>query len=333
MNSALLFRKRLIVLLLHCVLCAPFMAGCAGSSAAGASAQATGFYFDTVISVRLYGENTRELTRKCMSLAADYEALFSATCEGSDIWNINHSGGAWVSVSDDTLALLNASLAFAEISDGAVDPTIGGLSALWNFGSDNEGIVPSMEQIDAELSHIDYHAIVIDQNQVRLADPQARIDPGFIAKGFIGDKMKEYLLSEGVESGLINLGGNVVTLGGRPDHTPFRIGIRDPFDPDGSPILTLDLSDKSVVSSGNYERFFEKDGTLYHHILSTETGYPVRGSLAQVSIVCPDSTRADALSTLCFVLGEEKAVSLLEDYPDVQAIFVSEDGNISYVNF
>lgn len=324
-------RKKLFPPLALLILPALFLTGCAGS--ASDSAQDSGFYFDTVISVRIYGKNSRQLLAKCMELAADYEQLLSATLEGSDVWNINHSDGAWVSVAEDTTELLDAALAFAEISEGAVDPTVGALSALWNFGSGNEGIVPSREQIDAALSHIDYRAVVINENQVRLTDPQARIDLGFIAKGFIGDKMKEYLLSQGVESALINLGGNVVTLGEKPDHTPFRIGIRDPFQTDGSPLMALDLTDKSVVSSGNYERFFEKDGKRYHHILSTHTGYPAWNGLAQVSILCPDATRADALSTLCFVLGEEKAASLLENYPDVQAIFVSEDGSLSYVNF
>ena len=132
---------------------------------------------------------------------------------------------------------------------------------------------------------------------------------------------------------LINLGGNVVTLGGRPDGSPFRVGIRNPFEKDGAPLLTLELSDKSVVSSGNYERFFVKDGKLYHHILSTATGYPAESGLSQVTIISPDSTRADALSTLCYIYGYEKAASLLENYPDIQAIFVTEDGDIIYHNF
>lgn len=295
--------------------------------------EATGFYFDTVISIRLYEKDAGRLLDGCMELAGHYEQIFSATIEGSDVWKINHSGGDWVTVDEDTLTLLHTALDFAELSEGAVDPTVGGLSGLWNFGSENEGIVPSPQQIQEKLTHIDHHAVQIMEDQVRLTDSEAQIDLGFIAKGFIGDKIKEYLTGQGVRNALINLGGNVVTLGGRPDGEPFRIGIRDPLETDGSPILTLELWDQSVVSSGNYERFFEKDGKLYHHILSTLTGYPAESGLAQVTIISPDSTRADALSTLCFVSGYEKAALLLENYPDIQAVFVTEDGDILYVNF
>jgi len=312
--------------------CTILLTGCS-RGLLSAPGEATGFYFDTVISIRVYGKDAQRLSEECMELAGHYEQTLSATLKGSDIWKINHSGGTWVTVDGDTLALINTALAFASLSEGSVDPTIGGLSRLWNFGSGNEEIVPSRQQIEEELEHIDYHAVKVRDNQVMLTDPEAQIDLGFIAKGFIGDKIKEYLESQGIENALINLGGNVVTLGGKPDGTPFCIGIRDPFKKDGSPVLTLDLSGRSVVSSGNYERFFEKDGKLYHHILSTLTGYPTESGLAQVTVISPDSTRADALSTLCFISGYEKAVSLLKNYPDIQAIFVTEDGRILYANF
>ncbi len=238
-----------------------------------------------------------------------------------------------MTVDEDTLRLLQIALEYARLSDGVVDPTIGGLSMLWNFGSDNQEIIPKQQMIDEALSHVDYQSVMIDGNQITLTDPDARLELGFIAKGYIGDKLKEYLISQGVTSALINLGGNVVALGHKPDGTPFRIGIRDPFEGHGSTALTLDITDKSVVSSGNYERYFEKDGKLYHHILSTDTGYPAESGLSQVTILTSDSVDGDALSTLCFILGYEKAVSFLENFPEVQAIFIAEDGNISYVNF
>ena len=312
------------------VICLIFMTGCGHAGTAGSPLEATGFYFDTVISIRLYEDDSGELLDGCMKLAEHYEQLLSATLEGSDIWKINHGNGSWVKVDEDTFDLLTIALDFARGSDGLVDPAVGGLSRLWNFGSANEGIVPSDEQIQEKLTHVDYNAIAVGDGEVMLTDPETQIDLGFIAKGFIGDKIKEYLFSEGVSHALINLGGNVVTLGGRPDGSPFRVGIRNPSEKDGAPLLTLELSDKSVVSSGNYERFFVKDGKLYHHILSTATGYPAESGLSQVTIISPDSTRADALSTLCYISGYEKAASLLENYPDIQAIFVTEDGEIIY---
>ena len=293
----------------------------------------TGFYFDTVITITLYEEDNKSLLDECMALAGHYEALLSPTVEGSDVWKTNANPGTFITVDKDTLSLLQEALSYAEVSDGMVTPSIGALSSLWNFGSDCPQMVPESQAIQNALAHIDYHSIEIQGSRVRLNDPEAVIDLGFIAKGFIADKMKEFLLSKGVTSALINLGGNLVAVGSKPDGTPFKIGIQKPFASSGTAALTLDLTDISVVSSGNYERYFEKDGRLYHHILSAETGYPVENELSQVTILSPDSTQADALSTLCFILGYEKAVRLLENYPDVQAVFITEDGQILYYHF
>ena len=294
---------------------------------------ATGFYFDTVIQITLYDEKDKPLLEDCLSMAEHYEKLLSATIEGSDIWNLNHANGSYVTVSDDTLFLLQKALSYAELSEGAVDPTIGTLSGLWNFGSDNEKLVPSDPQIKAALSHVDYHALHIRGKEVCLTDPLAQVDLGFIAKGFIADQMRDYLTVKGVTSGLINLGGNVVVIGSKPDGSDYKIGIQKPFADAGTPALTLSLSDTSVVSSGNYERYFEIDGQLYHHILSTQTGYPADTGLSQVSILCKSSCDADALSTLCFVLGYEKAALLLKDMPEIKAVFLTQSGELLYVNF
>lgn len=327
------FQRLKINIFLIFLLCSTFLEGCGNFFSTKAPLNATGFYFDTVISVTLYYPASEEILNQCMELASYYENMLSPNIEGSDIWNINHSFGKPVSVNADTLTVLTTALSYAQISDGMVDPSIGILSSLWNFGSDNQEIIPSQQSIVQALAHVNYKSIVINGSQVTLTDPEAQIDLGFIAKGFIGDKMKEYLSSKGITSALINLGGNVVTLGNRPDGTPFRIGIQKPFSNAGVTALTLDLSDISVVSSGNYERYFEKDGKLYHHILSTSTGYPAESGLSQVTILSPHSIDGDALSTLCFVLGYEKAALLLEAYPDIKAVFITEDGDILYVNF
>lgn len=333
LNSKLDSKFKLKHALLVVMLCSLFLIGCGRFSSGGEPLRATGFYFDTVISVTLYEGGSEELLDQCMELAGYYEDLLSATVENSDVWKLNHSMGQAVIVDEDTLIVLNTALSYAQVSDGLVDPTIGGLSSLWNFGSGNEEIIPNQQDIAGALSHVDYNAIVIDGRQVTITDSKMQIDLGFIAKGFIGDKMKEYLSCKGVTSALINLGGNIVTLGNRPDGTTFRIGIQKPFADAGSTALTLDISDISVVSSGNYERYFEKDGRLYHHILSTQTGYPVESGLSQVTILSSHSIDGDALSTLCFILGYEKAAQLLKNYPDIQAVFITEDGEILYVNF
>lgn len=289
---------------------------------------ATGFYFNTVITVTIYDHPSEKLLNGCMELASHYEQLFSRTLEGSDIWRINHSGGSYVTVDSETLSLLNTALTYSRLSDGLVDPTIGSLSALWNFGEENQGNVPSDLAIQQALSHVNYRNILISGNQVALSDPDACIDLGFIAKGYIADRIKEYLVSEGIHSGIINLGGNVLAIGSRPSGESFQIGIQKPFDQTGAIVSSLSLTDKSMVSSGNYERYFEKDGTLYHHILSTSTGYPAKSGLSQVTIISSQSVDGDALSTLCFILGYEKGLEFIEGLENVDAVFITTDGTI-----
>ncbi len=290
-----------------------------------------GFYFDTIVSITFYEEDTEKLEtlkNECMTLMTGCENTFSRTVEGSDIWNINHSDGVPVTVSDETIFLLNKALYYAGLSDGLVDPTIGTLSTLWNFGNENEKKVPSDTEIQKALSHVNYQNIIIDGNTVTLTDPAAIIDLGFIAKGYIADLLKEYLLSQGVKSAIINLGGNVLTIGNKPDGTPYQVGIQEPFSKTGTPLLSLPVTDRSLVSSGNYERYFEKDGILYHHILSTCDGMPADSGLMQVTIISSSSADGDALSTLCFILGYEEGSKLVESLPDTEAVFVMKDGEI-----
>src|SRR5699024_5039639 len=154
---------------------------------------------------------------------------------------------------------------------------------------------PGSLSLEEAVSHIDYPCVQIDGNTVTLTDPEAKIDLGGIAKGYIADQLKEYLTSAGVRHALINLGGNVLTLGGRYDGSDFRIGIQKPFSEDGTVLGTVSVSDSSVVSSGDYERYFEKDGIIFHHILDPDTGYPVNNDLDQVTIISDRSVDGDAL--------------------------------------
>ncbi|MGN0376117.1 MAG: FAD:protein FMN transferase [Suilimivivens sp.] len=288
----------------------------------------TGFYLNTVVSITLYEEHPDELFEGCMELIDAYDRMLSRTSEGSDIWNINHSNGAAITVHEETAELLGIALSYAKLSDGLVDPTIGTLSILWNFGDDNEGIVPSQTEIEEALSHVNYKNVILEGNQVTLKDPDARLDLGFIAKGYIADRVKEYLLSRQVTSAIINLGGNVLTIGQKPDDTPFKVGIQQPFSDTGTAALTLTIQDKSLVSSGNYERYFIKDDVLYHHILSTSDGYPVNSGLSGVTVISDHSVDGDALSTLCFILGYEKGQKLIDSLQNVEAVFIDLDGNI-----
>ena len=246
----------------------------------------TGFYFDTVIQITLYDTEDEAILDVCFALAEKYENLFSATKEGSDVWNMNHGNGEPVMVSSETKALLVTAIDYAIMSEGVVDPTIRPLSELWDFGSGEEHHVPNEDAVAEALSHVSYKNVRFGDayysetddalyNTVILSDPKAAIDLGCIAKGYIADKMKEYLLSQNVHSACISLGGNVITIGEKPDGSPFRIGIQEPFAPTGTSLETVGIRDLSAVTSGIYERCFYEDDVLYHHVLDTATGYPV----------------------------------------------------------
>lgn len=297
----------------------------------------TGFYFDTVIQITLYDTEDTTVLDGCFELAETYEQLFSATVEGSDVWNINHSGGQDVIVSAETVSILETVIDYAVMTDGALDPTIRPVSELWSFGSEDDPEVPSEADIKEALSHVSYQNIRLDhtntpdmsqsgQSTVSLSDADAAIDLGAVAKGYIADQMKEYLLSRNVHSACISLGGNVLVIGEKPDHSPFRIGIQEPFASEGISLGTVEIRDTSMVTSGIYERcFYEKD-VFYHHILDTATGYPVDNELAAVTILCPSSTKADILSTACMCLGLSEGRHFLEGFPDTEYMLITKDG-------
>lgn len=294
----------------------------------------TGFYFDTVVTITLYDTDTarsEEIFAGCFDLCEAYENMLSRTKEGSDIWNINHAQGSPVQVQEETALLLEKALSYCEATDGAVDITIAPLSSLWDFSSESlenktkDNALPPRAQITRRLSHVDYRAVRLEGNTVTLSDPDAALDLGCIAKGYIADSLKQYLRQQGVASALINLGGNVLTLGERPDGSPFRLGIQRPFDDTGAPIAVLEVSDASLVSSGVYERYFELDGIRYHHLLNPETGMPENNGLLSVTVLSGSSADGDILSTACFLLGPEKGMAYAESIPGVEAVFITED--------
>lgn len=295
------------------------------SAPADAQITGTGFYFDTVVTLTLNGTEDQAVIDDCFSLMADYEALLSRTKEGSDIWNINHSGGAPTTVSEETASLIELALIYSDLSDGAFDITIAPVVALWDFQGEEPHSIPNQDLLNEALSHVDYHCIELDGATVTLTDPDASIDLGGIAKGYIADKLREFLLDEGIDSGLINLGGNVLAIGTKPDGAFWKIGIRKPFADASELIAVVSVDDQTVVTSGTYERYFEKYGTIYHHILNPDNGYPIENGLTSVTILADSSARADALSTTCFCLGLERGMELIESLDGIEAMFVTED--------
>ena len=286
----------------------------------------TDFYFDTIISVTVYHPEEESALEGCFSIAEKYENLLSATKEGSDVWNINHANGTPVTVSDETILLLEKAIEYSQLSDGSFDITIGAVSALWDFKTDTPTI-PSKTALKKALSTVNYENIMIDGNTVTLTNPDTRIDLGGIAKGFIADEMKAYLIKQNVNAGIINLGGNVLTLGTKDDGSSYTIGMQKPFH-DGETVGRFTIADTSLVSSGIYERYFELNDTYYHHLLNPKTGYPYDNGLLGVTIITHSSVDADALSTTCFALGLKEGMQLIEELDDVEAIFITTDNKL-----
>ncbi|MDD6492235.1 MAG: FAD:protein FMN transferase [Firmicutes bacterium] len=317
-----------------CVTCLLSVSGCSKEQK---RISKNGFYFDTIISITLYGTDDDSSIDQCFSMAKEYEQKFSNTIENSEISKINAAGGEYVTVSHDTVRLLTDAIRYGDISRGKFDVTIGGLSDLWNISEiaknleteDNEAdasVLPAQKEIEKELSHVDYRNIEISGNQVRLKDPEAKLDVGGIAKGFIADQMREYLTGQGITEGVISLGGNVLTLGPKQSKDAYTIGIQKPFADTGTAMASLSVKDASVVTSGIYERYYRVDGKLYHHILDTKTGYPVENHIEQVTIISEKSIDGDALSTACFALGLEQGMELIENTDGVEALFLTDDG-------
>ena len=337
-----LLKKALSLLLLPGLLL-PLLTSCGLSQ--NTPVQKTGFFFDTVITVTLYGGDTKEnesLLSDCMDLAEKYENLFSDTKADSDISKINSAAGDSVQVDPETIKLINIGLAYGALSEGKFSITCGALTELWDISSKADAYaekgdaadisIPSEKEIAAALATVGDKNVKISNDTVKLLNPATRLDLGAVAKGYIADRMKEYLVENNVKNAIINLGGNVLTLGTRPNGDEYIIGIQKPFSEDGEAAFTLNVTDKSVVTSGNYQRHFRKDGKLYHHILDLTTGYPAETDYTSVSVITKDSVDGDCLSTLFFLMGEDWARNYIEYYePAVVAYFIESDGEVSCV--
>lgn len=306
----------------------PLLTGC------GKPMTKSGFYFNTVITVSTYDAVSEQTMEECFSLARQYEEYFSNTIPESDISKINASGGTPVTVHDETIELLETAIAYGDMSGGKFDITIGKLSDLWDISTKtlleetDATMIPSNADIQSALATIDYHNIQIDGNEVTLLNPAAKLDLGGIAKGYIADRMKAFLNEHGVTSGYINLGGNVLVLGPQSGGKNYTIGIQKPFSLDNEAIASVEVSDETVVTSGIYERYFQVDGVLYHHLLDTSTGYPYDNNLLSVTIITKNSVDGDALSTTCFSLGLDDGMALVESLEGTEAIFITSDSKI-----
>ncbi len=285
------------------------------------------FLLDTYVSITLYNDSQKHLIDECFDLIEQYEKKFSRTIESSEIARIN--ARMIDTISPDTAVLLEKALYYSEISDGAFDITIGSVSALWNFTT-IAPTVPNEKDIQKALTYVGYRGVTISGTAVNFSNPETKLDLGAIAKGYIADRVKEYLVENGVEYGIINLGGNLLCIGEKPDGTSYTVGVQKPGSERGEYLLTVSVAHKSVVTSGIYERCFAVDGKAYHHILDPQTGYPIDNELASVTIISEHSVDGDGFSTACMALGLDKSKQLINHIDGIDAIWIMRDGTIHF---
>lgn len=289
-------------------------------------ASGTGLYFDTVVDIKICDPQAEELLQGCFDLCEEAELTLSAQNEESELYRLNHRDtDEGIEVSEELAACIARGLEFGRISDGKFDITILPLRELWDFEAEDPK-VPAPEEIEKALARVDYRKVRVEGTTVNFEDPETQLDLGGIAKGYISKQLKEWLAEQGCTSALINLGGNVSVLGTRPDGKDWVVGIQEPFTDRGTVLETVDIADGCVISSGTYERYFEENGNLYHHILDPETGWPVQTTLQQVTVIGKDDILCDAFSTISVLVGKEEAERLVrENGWDVRMLFVGEE--------
>lgn len=300
------------------------LAGCANESEPP-RAERSVFAMNTYMTLTVYGENGETALEAAEERIHAAEALWSVTDAASDIYRANHSGGQTVSVHEETANLLSFALDMAQKTGGALEPTIYPVLTAWGFTTDSKQ-VPTQEQIAEQLPQVDYSRIRLEGTSLTVPAGM-QLDLGAVGKGYAADVVTDVLKAHGIESAVLSLGGNIQTIGSRPDGSQWRIGIRAPWE-DGN-LGVLETSDAAVVTSGGYENYFEDaDGHIYWHILDPATGYPADSGLQSVTIIGKEGRLCDALSTALFVMGAEKAEAYWRENGGFDMLLVTEKNEI-----
>ena len=290
----------------------------------------TQLHLGTVCTINLFDDGTIDLYTALFKRLKEIEQVFSVRIAASTISQVNQAAGiAAVAVPEEVLLVLQQALDIAKKTGGAFDPTIGPLVDLWDIGGDNSQ-VPSQEAIDHARSLVDYRLVELnlEQGTVYLPKQGMALDLGGIAKGYAASKVAEKLKSDGADAMALNAGGNIVTIGLKPGNEQWITGIKNPNGTEANSLICrVTLGETSLVTSGNYERYFLSDGKIYHHIIDPETRMPAE-HFASVSVFTPNGGLADALSTALFCMSYEEGLALIEEIDGVEALWVCHDGTI-----
>lgn len=304
--------------------------GCSKNNKSSEPLSQSELLMGTVVTVTLYDSNNQEILDKIFNKVKDLESILSINENGTLVDEINDEAGIKpVKVDEDTYTIVKKGIEYSKLSNGLFDISVGPIVKLWNIGLP-EAKVPTQEEIDEKLPLIGYNDIELNETDrtIYLKRKGMMIDLGGIAKGYTADIISDILTEEGVKSAIIDLGGNVFTHGKKINGDDWRIGIQNPFSERGGIVGTLTTSNKSVVTSGIYERYIEKDGVKYHHILSPYTGYPYDNEIAGITIVSDTSADGDALSTSVFAMGVEEGMKFVNSIDGIDAIFVTKDNKV-----
>jgi len=286
------------------------------------------FFLNSVLDVKILdeGADVEKISEEIMKKVQSLENLLTSKDSASEISEINENAGiSPIIVSDETFLVISEGIKYSKISSGSFDITVGPLANLWSIGNEDARL-PSQDELNETLLLIGYDKVVLDKDKksVYLTEKDMALDVGAIAKGYVTDEINSILEKHQVKSAIINLGGNIYARGNK-NGTPFSVGIQNPYSDHGDYLGIYKGSDFSMVTSGNYERYFEQAGKKYHHILSTKDGYPVENEIAAVTIISKNSMMADALSTSVFTLGIEKGFELVDSLPYSDAIVITKD--------
>ena len=290
------------------------------------SVSRTIFAMDTVMTLTVQGERAKEALDAAISRIFELEALLSVTNEQSEIFKLNHAEGADVQLSHEVYTLLETAVAYSEQFHKIFDCTISPVVALWGFYTD-EFRVPSPEELEDALSSVNFQNVQLKDGNIAALKNGAQVDLGGIAKGYAAEKVRDILCSYQIKNAILDLGGNVLALGKRNGTNLWRVAVRDPTDTTAQ-LCVFQVSDLALVTSGSYQRYFEKDGVRYHHILDPKTGLPTQNDLLSVTIITENAIYADVLSTALFIMGYEDAVSFWKHKNDFEVVFVLQSGEV-----
>ncbi|AKN31270.1 thiamine biosynthesis protein ApbE [Clostridium carboxidivorans P7] len=288
------------------------------------------YVLGTVVQLKVYGSNGKIAVEEAVNRLNDIDNKMSVFKEYSEISMINENAGiSNVEVSKDTYFVVKEAVKYSELSEGGFDPTIRPVVELWGIGTDKVK-VPGDNEIGSKLKLVNYKDIILNEKDrtIKLRNKGQNIDLGGIAKGYAADEVKNILIKNNIKSALINLGGNIYALGKKPDRTQWYIGIQNPFGKRGEFVGFINVKNKSVVTSGNYERYFISNEKRFHHIIDPKTGYPSDSKIISSTIISDYSIDGDGLSTGVYIMGLDKSIKLIESIKGIDAIFITENREI-----